>query len=132
MHSWGDKDFDWKALDDAGRDLEKFCRRYGRLGLHVKEKYGTLRAYTHFCSYPILHSLVYPGYVFNQFPKWLWNLDCSYLSPCLEWALPHIQKYQSFIYRKGYEKIVKKYPHIKKEIICCADYPELLGRTIND
>src|SRR3990167_9164376 len=125
MHDWSEKDFDWKALNDAGHDLQTFCLRYGRIGMHVKEKWGTLRAYTSFAGYPILHSLIYPGYVYNQFPNWLWHLDFK-LSPVLEKLLGPIHKYQSFIYRKGYEKILKKYPHIRKEITCCMDYPELL------
>jgi hypothetical protein len=31
-----------------------------------------------------------------------------------------------WLYRKLYSDMVKKFPHLKEEIVCCADYDELL------
>ena len=128
MHDWSETDFDWEGLNNAGIELETFCRRYGRIGMHTKEKWGTLRAYTYFCCYPILHSLIYPGYVYSQFPAWLWHADLRLLSPCLNLLMPLIRKWQYFIYRKGYERVVKHYPHLEDEILSQVDYYELLKK----
>lgn len=34
---------------------------------------------------------------------------------------------QRQVYRASYLEAVKKWPHLKEEILCCADYDELLG-----
>lgn len=39
-HYWGDEDFDWNGLGAAINHIHDFCLRWGRLGTHVKEKYG--------------------------------------------------------------------------------------------
>ena len=39
-HYWGDEDFDWDSLYKAERELNRIMKRYGRIGVHSKEKYG--------------------------------------------------------------------------------------------
>src|SRR5271166_5543033 len=73
-HEWGEEGFDWEGLDKAGRMIGDFCRRWGRFGGQIKEKYGTLSFYMHFTSFD-LHTLFYPAYIYCQFPTWLWELD---------------------------------------------------------
>jgi len=34
--------------------------------------------------------------------------------------------YQKFIYRRAYKKAIEKYPAIRENILCAADYPNLL------
>lgn len=91
----------------------------------MKEKYGTARVY---CSFGLhqIHSITHPGYVFNQYPKWLWVLDCHYGHRLLRLFQPLVIKWQTFIYRLAYKKALKKFPHIKDEILGGADYRELL------
>lgn len=77
-----------------------------------------------------LHHLVFPRhfvYKHPKFPNWLWKLDIYYISPILNKLFGWFwYRYQYWIYRKAYERAVKKFPHIKEEITCAADYPELL------
>ena len=42
-HTWGDKDFDWDALQDAMDYIFKMTRRATTLIPRMKEKYGTIR-----------------------------------------------------------------------------------------
>ena len=75
-----------------------------------------------------LHSLFYPGHCFYRFPKWLVHFDIYCFTPiCVKLGLSWLWfKWQSFIYRQAYKKAVAKYPHLREEITCSADYPELL------
>ncbi len=126
MHSWGDSDVDWKGIQDCCDILYKICYKYGRFGGQIKEKYGTVRFYATFST--SLHSLVYPGYVYNQFPDWLWKLDIHYITPFLEKTVGKLVFwYQKKVYNYAYQKCLKKYPHLRDEILCCADYPEFIS-----
>src|SRR3990167_7735500 len=72
-HLWGDEEFDWAALDAASGYLEKQCKRWARLGIWTKEKYGTLRVSTtcaYITEFNVLHGVVYPGYCHYMFPNW--------------------------------------------------------------
>ena len=42
-HQWGDEDFDWEALNEAMDYIGRFCGRWARLVVLMKEKYGTIR-----------------------------------------------------------------------------------------
>ena len=42
-HEWGDKDFDWKALDKAMCDIRKWTRYTTAMKVLMKEEYGTIR-----------------------------------------------------------------------------------------
>lgn len=112
-------------IELAGEIVESWLKK-GRVPVRdVKEKYGTLRVYLDF-GWHSLHSFCYPGYMHNQFPKWLWKLDCrfGYLPfKLINLVVIPVHKY---LYRKGYQEAVKKYPLRRKEILGCADYPELL------
>ena len=126
MHYWGDEGVDWKGIDDAARIIGTTFRRWGRLMCHEKEKYGTVRAYVMFGNL-CLHGLVYPAHVSNQFPLWLWHLDCLYIGPCLRYFFGKaFVWWQAKVYRYAYHRALKKYPHLRKEILCCADCDELL------
>jgi len=128
MHQWGDTDFDWESLHLATNYLDTFMLKYGRIRIScTEEKYGTVRIYCVLGVYQ-LHSLTHPQYTYSQYPTWLWNLDCKYISKIfnlrpIRWIT---FKYQAFIYRLAYKNAVKKWPKLKEEILCCADYDELL------
>ena len=126
MHNWGD-DFDWTGLDRAISFIEDNLVRWGRVNvLQAKEKFGTARIY---CSlgFGQIHSITHPRYVRSRYPKWLWKLDCSYGPKIMKllfnwWVVP----YHKWLYRFVYKMAVRKWPHLKEEILCCADFRELL------
>lgn len=125
-HEWGDDWPYWKDLDNCVSYVYTYSRRWGRLGGQVKEKFGSLRFYASF-GYLSLHTLTYPGYVYSQFPKWLWKLDIDYIGPILRFFFekPFV-KWQMIIYNRLYQNCLKKWPHLRAEILCGADYPELI------
>ncbi len=127
MHDWSDESFDWKSLNEAEGILSDTLRFYRVPVRDIKEKYGTLRCYTGL-GWTSFHSIAYPGYVYGQFPNWLWKLDVYYGYPILKYTgIAYLSyKLHCWAYRRGYAKIVKKFPHIRTEILCCADYDELL------
>lgn len=88
---------------------------------------NSLRCYTGL-GWTSLHSIAYPGYIYSQFPDWLWKFDVNYGYNILKYTgLAYLSyKLHCWAYRRGYAKIVKKFPHIREEILCCADYDELL------
>lgn len=122
MHDWSDKNFDWKSLNLAIDYMHNYMKKYARIGVHSKEKWGTARLYCYFYE-GSLHSLTHPGYVYSQYPNWLWSFDIFYIRPfCQKIGLVKlVQWWQKKIYIKAYKNAVKKWPNIKKEILCCAD-----------
>jgi len=128
MHSWGD-DVDWPGIDDACRYIGENLRRWGRVGVtQYKEKYGTVRVYLlGGLGWHSFHNITHPGHCFSRYPKWLWSFDCRvgrYIVPfCFNWI---IVPYNKWLYRKLYSNMVKKYPHLREEILCMADIDELL------
>ena len=122
-HIWGDEDFDWDALGQAEHMLNKIARRW-RIGIHTKEKYGTLR-----CSVYLfdgsLHSIVYPGHVYirwhNKYIK-SWDRKLAYPNNFIyAYIVGKVQYLQLCILRMAYRKVIKKYPHIEAEIV--VDHP---------
>lgn len=126
MHSWGGTFPHFNDVGKAADEIGDFCVKWGRINVRqTKEKFGTVRVY---CSLSIwgFHSLIYPRYVYSQFPDWLWKLDCKIGTKILSPFRFLFGKHQAFIYRLAYKRALKKYPHIRKEILDCADYSELL------
>lgn len=121
MHSYGDEDFDaWDDLDDAASYIGNLCRKWGRIQVwQYKEKFGTVRVY---CSINCqsLHDLIFPGYCLVHKPYGFW------VFPIFRPFHMLVFKYQKFIYRLAYKNAVRKWPCIRKEILCCADFPEYL------
>lgn len=62
----------------------------------------------------------------------LWSLDCRYGSKFIAWKpisrciITPMVKWQCFIYRRAYKLAVRKWPNLREEITCAADYSELL------
>ena len=82
-----------------------------------------------YCSlgWSCLLNITHPGYMhYRSYPKWLMTFDIYYLSKIIPYLNYIIIPYHTWLYRKIYNNAVKKYPHLKKEICCCADYRELL------
>lgn len=129
-HYWGDEDFDWKALTGCQKIIYKY-HRYGFLGAHCKEKYGTLR-WSPDLGWISLHALIYPGYHRNMWSRLMTEIDVEIITPVLRKVLGRpIIWWQKKVYYWIYKKMVKTYPHIKEEILEAADWPEYLG-DLND
>ncbi len=128
MHNWGKENVDWKGIDDAARYIGENLKIWGRVSvMQYKEKFGTVRIY---CSlgWNSLLGITHPGWHhYRPYPEWLKTFDIFYLSRIIPiifnwWVLP----YHKWLYRKLYKDMVNKYPHLREEILCCADYYELL------
>lgn len=123
---WGTPGIDFKGIEEAASWIGSHLVRWGRVNVtQTKEKYGTARVYLYF-GWHQFHSITHPRYVFNQYPKWLWNLDCTVGSKLIGLMNPIIIPYQQFLYKRAYKLAIKKWPHLRLEILNGADYPELL------
>jgi len=126
MHYWGDGFPYFADVGEAAEYLGDFCKRWARFRGQTKEKYGTARFYATM-GHLSLHGLIYPGYYYSQSPAWLWSLDIYYISPALRFLFGRLYgKWCVFIYRKAYKNAVRKWPHIRDEILHGADHLELL------
>lgn len=129
MHSWGEENVDWTGIHASAELIGIGCRKWGRISVYdYKEKFGTVRVYVSFGIYD-LHTLLYPGYHFMQFPKWLYNFN-HYSFYFFRPFNPLITMYQISVYRYFYYKAVKLYPHLKEEILLSADHTEYLDKYI--
>lgn len=120
MHNWGDDNVDWEGISKAAYYIGHICIRYGRIRItDMKEKYGTVRVYASF-GWHSLFSVYRPHYYFTtKYNRWMDKVPMGWMN----WfVLP----YQSVIYRLAYKKALKKWPHLRDEILDDADYPEYL------
>lgn len=117
VHYWGDEDFDWKSLYSAIDEGTSIMENFGRVGVHSKEKYGTARWDIYLCE-GTLHSLTHPGYVYSQYPKWLWVFDVR-CKP-LRFIAPIVRFWQKIVIKFAFNYICNKYPHIDREIVIHA------------
>lgn len=130
MHSYynpKDKDFDWNGIEDAASYIGLGLRKWGRIDVRqYKEKFGEVRVY---CSlgFFMLHQLIWPGYVYNQYPwKWIWVADV-YLPRWFIWLVNRVVvPYHKWLYRRLHQLAVAKWPHLHDEILGAADYRELV------
>jgi hypothetical protein len=126
MHSygrWPDKYFN--QLEEAGEFIGEWLRKWTRMSVvQTKEKFGTLRVYCSFGWYSI-YALWRPGYMWT--PKW-WPYKLDRLMSSILLHLLNIIgiPIQKSLYRWRYKKAVQKWPHLREEILCCADWRELL------
>jgi len=126
MHDWSDKSVDFNGIDKAAEYIGLNLIKWGRVNVRqYKEKFGTVRVYCSFGWYQ-LFNVTHPGYHYNRYPIWLWNLDCLWLSkifPLLNFIIVPLQEK---LYTYCYRRAIKKWPHLRKEILSGADYSELL------
>jgi hypothetical protein len=120
MHIWGDDWFEKNGnnLDTAISYCVRFWRKYGRIGSHGKEKYGTFRDHIDLWDGG-LHTLIWPGYVriVNSFIYF--KLDRHIFIPLTKYTgLCRLgQWYQSQVYNYAIQKMCKKYPDIIDELV---------------
>jgi hypothetical protein len=124
-HDWSDESFDWNALNGAAQYLEDNCRRWARLGIWTKEKWGTLRVSTTAAfatQYDFIYGLFHPGSVSYRWPRWFRIYIDWPVGKFLEriGALSLARRYQRRILKRFWNKAAEKWPHIKDEIM--AEY----------
>lgn len=129
MHYWGDKDFDWAGLDTAIDYLNTNLLRYRVDVRQAKEKFGTARIY---CSLGLQWwpQLTHPGHVYNRWPRWLnFVIYPKPWSP-FAWGLRAaniiIVPFHKWLYRYTYAQAIRRWPHLRKEILTAADWSDLL------
>ncbi len=120
-HDWSEKDFDWNALNDACRYLEVNCRRWARMGIWTKEKYGTMRVSTTCACFGCepFQNIFYPGHAYSRFPRWFRTYidfplgDVLYklrITKLVQWYQFHVLKF-------FWNRAAAKWPHIAEEIL---------------
>lgn len=129
MHNWGDETVDWEGISNAASFIALNLKKWGRVPVRDwKEKFGTVRIY---CSmgWSSIHDITHPGYVYTQYPRggilfylnyarWMWRVM---------WLLNlAVVPFHCWLYRRLYRLAVQRWPHLRQEILCAADYHELL------
>lgn len=122
MHQWGDKDSQGRDIcsrvEEVSDYIGEWLRLWGRMYVgQCKEKFGTVRIYCFF-GWGDLGSITHPGSAYR--PKWVCRWSWVQY---LDWIVIPIQK---ILYCYRYKQAVKKWPDLKEEILCCADWPEYL------
>ena len=115
-HHWGSEEFDWNALYKAEKEIRKILK-LARIGVHSKEKYGCLR-WSLFLFDGTLHSITHPGYVYSQYPDWLWRFDVRHKP--LRFLARFISRIQIMVIQYAFTVTCAKYNHIRKEILSDA------------
>ena len=69
--------------------------------------------------------LFYPGYIYYQYPKWVRKLD--YLIP-IHWLNILVVPFHQWLYIRAYGNALRRWPHLRSEILQGADWNELLGK----
>lgn len=114
-HSWGEKDFDWRGLDDA---ILFIHLRLTRAGFEVssKEKWGNADIYAHLWDGTIFTAIPYSWR--RLFPRALRMIDFRF-GDFLRFVkiLPLIHSLQNIWYCRVYDEALTKWPHIKEEIV---------------
>lgn len=128
MHYYGESNVDWDGINNAAEYIGEALKCFGRMNVtQYKEKYGTVRCYCVFGWYNLLN-ITHPGYIaYWKYPNWLMDLDFKLFRKVIPFLNFMVIPYQKWLYRFVYKQMVKKYPHLKNEILWAADYPELLN-----
>lgn len=127
MHDWSDQNVDWEGISSAAEYIAMRLRRWGRVSVtDYKEKFGTVRVYCNL-GWTQFHSVFKPGYVYSQWPRWLWSLDCRYGYRILQPLNRIVVPFHAWLYTDTYKRAIRKWPHLRLEILNGADYSHLLG-----
>jgi len=134
MHRWGDE---WTEqygadLDDAVRYIGLTLLRWRVPVRDYKEKFGTVRVYTGL-GWSFLHDMTHPGHAYRRYKwDWVWRLSCK---SCGAWWWSPIARVSFAIHRRIYRRVygnaVRMWPHLCTEILCMADWRELLKGLVS-
>lgn len=125
MHSWGDTDMDWEGLNDAGRYIARYCKTRAWMRIHWKEKWGCIRfeyTYSSLFENPI-HSIIWPGHLFIRYSNRMLRIDKMLGSILTTLRITRaIRSYQTWVFKRAIRNAVKKWPHIREEILEDVQY----------
>lgn len=123
-HYWGDDWFEEHGhkLDEAISYIMRTWKRYGRIGTHGKEKYGTFRDHPYFWRGDI-HGLIFPGYVWVKYPWLYFYVDRYVTMPLTKYTgiLKLGLWWQKQVYNYAIQKMCRKYPEITDELVSDLD-----------
>ncbi len=127
-HFWGDDDFDWASLNEAITYICETCRVWGRLPVYGKEKWGNGDFYAYWWGGTVTE-LVNPVVLGKiGMPYWLYELDLKYshrvVKPLGIYRI--FVKYQEWVYRRAFRQAIKRWPHIREELLGGMNDSELL------
>lgn len=119
-------------LNMIAHGIGNYLSKYGRICVsQTKEKFGSVRVYCYF-GYSCIYNIFYPRRMYIDWPKWLYRIDLAISPYLLKIINPLIIPYQKYIYRKAYRKAVEENPHFARNILCFADWDELLEDVKKD
>lgn len=130
MHDWSEQDIDWKGISAAAQYIGLGLRIWGRVPVRdYKEKYGTIRVYCSFGWWSI-HDITHPGWAYIQYKsKLLRYLNYAEwfnrIFRLVNWV---VVPYHTWLYTYLYGQALRKWPHLRLEILTGADFPELLRK----
>ena len=136
-HYWGDEDFDWNALNHCVHLYDHVLKKYGRMCVHTKEKYGSMRLQFVGMGWGGIYGFIKPGHLFFRWTSFKINKTVTIegekhtyqqdflmsLNEFTETIAKYtgirwlIHKYQMFLFNMLTLYCVRKYPHIKDEIM---------------
>lgn len=129
MHYWGDEWFikNGDKLYEAIDYFENTVYRYARVASYGKEKFGTYRESTTFWDGG-LHGLIYPGYVYVQYPFLKYTIDAKIIKPLTRFTGLHALAlfYQRIVYNYAIQTAIKRYPEVTDELVKHLYYYELV------
>jgi hypothetical protein len=129
MHNWGDETVDWKGIDDAAHWIGVRLARWGRIHVsQVKEKFGTVRVYCSF-GFDSFYGIWRPRHCWVA-QWWPWRLDLKVFGWIERYVNKVVIPIQHKLYAYTYAKAVKKWPHLREEILSCADWGELFQGVV--
>jgi len=129
-HNWSDKEFDFKGISDAAEFIGNTLRKYYRVSVRQhKEKYGQVRVYLSL-GWSSIHDITHAGYYHTQYTKdgFWYNLNYNTTFNSIVFGALNLVMipFHKVVYRWIYKRAVRRWPHLTAEILCSADYPELL------
>lgn len=127
LHDWSNDKVDWKGISDAASYIYNYLKRWRVPVRDHKEKYGTVRVYTGLGWERgwLFQHLLYPNYIYYQFPQWVRRID--YMIPC-HWLNVILVPFYKYLYTRAYGNALRKWPHLRAEILRGADFNELLQK----
>ena len=106
-HFWGEENFDWSSLQKAVNHYWFWMYHFAGMCLYTKEKYGTLRLENFWLGKVYLTIYIKP-YSFS-------NILCKTINTIFPQKV--IAQYQLLVFNIATLIAIKKWPHIKNEIM---------------
>ena len=132
MHHWGDEGVDWDGINEAALYIGTTLKKWGRIPVRdYKEKYGTVRVCCGFGAHNFFW-FFHPGHIYYRWPRWFRWFDYRVGRHIFRLINKFLIPYQIWFYKRTYRKAVEKWPHLEQEIVCMADYREVIKRDFGD